>query len=77
MSKQVERFLTDAEEKAVKRVETAIKALPKSIALYFHGDSASVLACDEDGRMLREGTGLSREANLGGIQTPRCQAGDW
>jgi hypothetical protein len=71
------RTLTAAEEKAVKRVEAAIEALPKSIALYFHGQGASVVACESDGALPIKGVGIDRSANLGSIDTPRCEAGDW
>lgn len=73
------REMTAAEERAVQRVESAIKALPKSIGLYFHGPDASVVACDDKGRMLERsnGEGMDRDAYLGGIDTPRCEAGDW
>lgn len=74
------RELTPHERRAVERVEKAIKRLPESIGLYFHGDTATVLECDEDGRMRRKDTGdrdFDPAATLESIQTPRCAAGDW
>lgn len=70
-------YMSDAEKKAVTRVERAIKALPKSVALYFNGDTATVIACNEDGFMTRDGEGFDRDAIVGSIQTPRCEAGAW
>ncbi|HYJ22992.1 MAG TPA: hypothetical protein VEW07_13330 [Solirubrobacterales bacterium] len=72
-----ELYMTDAERKAVERVQRAIKALPKSIAIYFNGDTASVIACNEDGFMRRDGEGFDRDAICGAIWTPRCEAGAW
>ena len=72
-----DREMTLTEERAVQRVERAIKALPKSIGLYFHGTDASVLACDDDGYMRRDGADFDRNAIVGGIETPRCEAGSW
>jgi hypothetical protein len=72
-----ELCMTDAEEKAVARVEKAVKALPETVALYFNGDSASVIACNQDGFMRRDGEGFDRDAICGSINTPRCEAGAW
>jgi len=72
-----DREMTAAEARAVQRVEKAIKALPKSIGLYFNGETASVIACDESGHMIRDGEGFDRDAIVGGIATPRCKAGAW
>lgn len=74
------RALTTHERQAVDRVERAIKRLPDSIAIYFHGDSATILDCDEDGQMqrLHGGDGdFDHEAILETISTPRCAAGAW
>lgn len=72
------RALTSHERTAVERVERAIKRLPDSIGIYFHGDSATVLDCNEDGYMRRlDGGDFDREAILETITTPRCAAGDW
>ncbi len=72
-----DREMTVAETRAVRRVEKAIKALAESVGLYFHGSDATVLACNEDGYMIRSGEGFDRDAILGGIETPRCEAGSW
>lgn len=73
------RPLTDAEDKAVRRVERAIEALPKTVALYFHGSTATVMDCDERGYLRYDhgGGGLSHDDSLDGIRTPRCEAGDF
>jgi hypothetical protein len=71
------REMTTHERQAVQRVERAIKRLPESVALYFHGDTATVLACGEDGRPVRKGEGFDPDATLEIIDTPRCAAGDW
>lgn len=74
------RELTPHERTAVARVEKAIRRLPESIAIYFHGSSATVLDCDENGQMrrLHGGTGdFDRDAILETMVTPRCEAGDW
>jgi hypothetical protein len=53
--------------------------MPMSIGLYFHGDSATVLACDDDGIMLRKegGEDFDPDATLDVFDTPRCAAGGW
>lgn len=71
------REMTPHEHQAVQRVERAIKRLPESIGIYFNGDSATVIDCDEDGRMLRRGEGFDPDAILDGFDTPRCEAGGW
>lgn len=71
--------MTPEEARAAKRVERAIAALPKTIALYFHGDNASVMDCDLDGYIVGiQGGGYPREAAvLDSINTRRCAAGDF
>lgn len=69
-------FLTEKERRAVDQVERAIAALPKTIALYFHGDTASVVRCGSDGRMLTE-DGFRLAQGIKSIGTPRCAAGDY
>jgi hypothetical protein len=74
------RALTTHERQAVARVERAIGRLPESIAIYFHGDDATIMECDEDGRIrrLHDGQGdYDREAILETMRTPRCAAGAW
>lgn len=71
------RELTPHERIAIDRVERAIKRLPDSVALYFHGDDATVLACDEDGKIIRDGEEIDRDSILTTIYTPRCIAGGW
>lgn len=72
------REMTTHEEQAVRRVERAIKRLPESLALYFHGDEATVIACDDDGQMFRKnGDDVDPDATLDIIKTSRCKAGDW
>ncbi|HEV2791298.1 MAG TPA: hypothetical protein VGV69_08395 [Solirubrobacterales bacterium] len=68
------REMTAEEQRAVNRVERAIRALPKSITLYFHGPDASVLDCNVEHRSSADPI---QENNIGGIETPRCKAGDW
>lgn len=72
-------YMTRDEERAVRRVERAIKALPRTVALYFHGEAASVIRCDEDGLIPTgsDGVSIPQEASVGGIATPRCAAGDF
>jgi hypothetical protein len=73
------REMTPTEQRAVRRVQRAIAQMPKTIGLYFHGDSATVLACDDDGIMLRKegGEDFDPDATLDVFDTPRCAAGDW
>lgn len=73
------RQLLPSEQRAVRRVERALRDLPPTVALYFHGDRASVMDCDEDGYIvgIKDG-GYPREAAvLGSINTRRCAAGDF
>lgn len=71
-------MMSAREEEAVRRVERAIALLPATISLYFHGDTASVMRCDETG-MAPDPADLEArtDANIGSIETPRCEAGDF
>jgi hypothetical protein len=70
-----ERELTAEERKAARRVERAIKALPETIGLYFHGTDATVMDWTE-GNPIDAQTPHDRALGLS-IETPRCPAGDF
>jgi hypothetical protein len=71
------REMTTHERQAVQRVERAIGRLPESVAIYFHGEDATVLACDDDGKIVRDGQEIDHDAILTTMRTPRCIAGGW
>lgn len=71
--------LTIAERRAVQRVARAIESLPETVALYFHGEDASVMRTDADGRILgvKEAGAPREDAAVESIRTHRCAAGDF
>lgn len=63
----------DGEEAAALAVQEALEALPDSIALYFHGKTASVMSEPEFGQA---GIGpIPTEICIGSIDTPNSSAG--